>query len=304
MMKRNQTALIRQTTIFNRLNMGETLNVKALATEFGVSVRTIQKDFNERLCQTYDIVDLGHGNYAFAEGLCYKGAEDEETKIAISLMKSLQHHAVPQMDSFVDSAIEATKYYEEMFIFDLDFEEILDMNMFKVILKAIQWKLGISFEYTRYDGKCTEVTVHPYRIANFGSFWYLIAYDLKYEQIKSYYFGSIEKLKTLYENFTDDPKVEQALKDANSMDSVWYKNESLEVILRIKDDAMHYLSRKIPSRMEIIEHNDVWMRCRLHYYHEKELFTFVRKWIPDIRIEDERLQKRFEDVLNYYLSQR
>ena len=79
-MKKNQTALIRQTTIFNRLNEDETLNVTQLAEEFDVSLRTIQKDFNERLNVTYDIVDLGHGNYAFPEGYKFKGAEDEYEK--------------------------------------------------------------------------------------------------------------------------------------------------------------------------------------------------------------------------------
>jgi predicted DNA-binding transcriptional regulator YafY len=301
-MKRNQTALIRQTTIFNRLNAGETLNVKALAEEFGVSVRTIQKDFNERLCETYEIVDLGHGNYAFPEGVCYKGAEDEEAKIAISLMKSLQHHAVPQMDSFVDSAIDAARHYEEMFLFDLDFEEIPDMELFKVVLKAIQWKLGISFVYTRLDGKRAEVTVHPYRIANFGNFWYLIAYDLKHEQIKSYYFGRIEKLKTLYENFTDDPKVEEALRHAGSIDSVWYRDASLEVTVVLRGEALRYLLRKLPSRMKLVEKADTWARFRFAYYHEKELFTFMRRWLPDIHIEDETLQNRFEDKLRCYFA--
>ena len=39
-----------------------------MAEEFDVSLRTVQKDFNERLNTLYDIVDLGHGNYAFPEG--------------------------------------------------------------------------------------------------------------------------------------------------------------------------------------------------------------------------------------------
>ena len=53
-MKKNEKALIRQTTILMRLNAGERVNVKALAEEFGVGVRTIQKDLNERLINTYD----------------------------------------------------------------------------------------------------------------------------------------------------------------------------------------------------------------------------------------------------------
>ena len=174
-MKKNQSALIRQTTIFNRLNEGETLNVKELAEEFGVSIRTIQKDFNERLGGMYDILYLGHGNYAFPEGYKFRGVGDEEAKIALSLMKSLQHNAIPQMDEYIYAAISSAKNYEEIFLFDLDFEPIGDVQNFKLLLKAIQWRFGVSFVYTRLDGKTTEVTVHPYRLANFNSYWYLLA---------------------------------------------------------------------------------------------------------------------------------
>ena len=41
--------LTRLTIILSRLNDGEALSVKALAEEFNVSDRTIQRDFNERL---------------------------------------------------------------------------------------------------------------------------------------------------------------------------------------------------------------------------------------------------------------
>jgi predicted DNA-binding transcriptional regulator YafY len=48
--------LKRLTAILARLNDGEALLVKALAEEFGVSTRTIQRDFNERLIHHFPIV--------------------------------------------------------------------------------------------------------------------------------------------------------------------------------------------------------------------------------------------------------
>jgi len=41
--------LTRLTTILSKLNDGDALSVTELAQEFGVSSRTIQRDFNERL---------------------------------------------------------------------------------------------------------------------------------------------------------------------------------------------------------------------------------------------------------------
>ena len=299
-MKKNQTALIRQTTIFNRLNEGETLNVKVLAEEFGVSLRTIQKDFNERLNTMYDIVDLGHGNYAFAEGYRFKGADDEDEKVALSLMKSLQHNALPQMDAYINSTITSVKNYEEMFLFNLDFEPIDDLENFKIILKAIQWKFGISFVYTRLDGKTAEVTVHPYRLANFNNFWYLIAYDLKHEKIKTYYLGKISKLQTLYENFTDDPKVNEEINAAGNIASAWYKPEVFEVTLSVKGEARRYLERHHPQNVKIVESTDEKILLQFSYYNKAELFTFVKKWLPDIRIEDTALQNELIALLKAY----
>jgi len=48
-------ALTRLRIILQRLNDGESLGVKELAEEFGVSTRTIQRDFNEKLISSYPI---------------------------------------------------------------------------------------------------------------------------------------------------------------------------------------------------------------------------------------------------------
>jgi predicted DNA-binding transcriptional regulator YafY len=303
-MTKNQKALIRQTTLFNRLNEGEMLNVKALAEEFGVTVRTIQKDFNERLCETYDIIDLGHGNYAFAEGYRFKGADDEEEKIAISLMKSLQHHAIPQMDDYINSAISATKHYEEIFLFDMDFEEIENLEMFKILLKAIQWKFGIAFSYKRVDSTVIETIVHPYRIANFKNYWYLVAHDLEAQKIKTYYMKGISKLRTLYENFNDDPNVEAQIAQITSgIDSPWYRDEAWEVVLTVSGDARYYLERHTPRNMKKTADSEIYATFLFTYHHKVELFTFVKKWIPDIRINDPKLQKELNEIMNTYIQQ-
>jgi len=303
-MTKNQTALIRQTTIFNRLNTGETLNVTKLAEEFGVSVRTIQKDFNERLSRTYDIVDKGHGNYAFAEGYRFKGAEDEEEKIAVSLMKGLQQSAIPQMNDYIDQALPTSKDFEKMFLFGMEFEPIADMENFKVILNAIQWKVGLEFSYTRLDGKTIEVVADPYRIANFNTYWYLIAYDPASERIKSYYLGNILKLKTLYENFTADPKLESVIDTmCSTIDSVWFKEKKQTVRLKVRARSRYYLMRHLPANIQLLEEKEEAVLLLFDYYHETELFDFLKHWLPDVHIVDnEMLSEKFTEMLQIYFN--
>ena len=303
-MKKNQKSLIRQTTIFSRLNEGQAVNVKALAEEFGVSVRTIQKDMNERLSSTYDIVDLGHGNYAFAEGYRLKSAEDEEEKIAISLMKSLQQRAIPDMSDYINEALPMTKEYEEMFLFDLDFEPIDDIGTFKVILKAIRWRVGLEFLYTKADGTQKEVTVHPYRIANFKNYWYLIAYDLLDEKIKAYYLKSISKLRTLYENFISDEETEKRLdRTCSQIDTAWYREGESNVLLRVSGDARLYLARHLPQHMAIEEEREAYVLVRMNYSSDLEVLSLVKKWLPDIEIVDnDALNEKLDASLQAYLN--
>ncbi|WP_045214535.1 HTH domain-containing protein, partial [Desulfonatronovibrio magnus] len=60
-------AMYRMTTIISRLNIGERLFLSDLAQEFGVTVRTIQKDFSTRL-STFPIIKNEDGSYSFIEG--------------------------------------------------------------------------------------------------------------------------------------------------------------------------------------------------------------------------------------------
>ena len=222
-MNRNQKALIRQTTIWSRLNAGQTVNIRQLADEFGVGVRTIQKDMNERLTQTYEIVDLGGGNYKFPDGYSFMGTEDEEEKIAVSLMKSLQRSAIPELEELVERAVPSGSNCESMFLFDIKFEPIEDMGLLKVIIQAIRWKVGVEFSYTA--GKSTrEVSADPYRIANYNNKWHLIAFDAEFEMLKAYELNKIKSLRTLYENFAGNPAVESELEArCDNLDPNWFE---------------------------------------------------------------------------------
>jgi len=305
-MEKTQKALIRQTTIFTRLNEGQVVNVKELAEEFGVTPRTIQKDFNERLSKSYNIVNLGHGNYAFAKGYTIKSAEDENIKIAISLMKTLQQSAIANMSEYIDSAIPTLKKYEEIFLFDLNFEPIEDIDSFKVILKAIEWRVGIEFRYTRKDGAIKEVTAHPYRIANFKNYWYLIAYDLEDGKIKTYHLKSIERLHILYENFIANEDIDNELREiCSTIDSSWYRGGKHRVLLRATNSAKFYLERHHPHSMEFIERGKEFVLISMRYSDESEVLSVVKRWLPDIDILDNpQLEKRLDDSLRYYLERK
>ncbi len=303
-MKKNQKALIRHNLIYDKLNTGETVNVNDLAEEFGVGVRTIQKDMNERLSEIYDIENLGQGNYRFTKKYRFMGADDEDESIAISLMKELQHSAIPEMDEYIESSLPTSSHYDEIFVFGMHFEAIEDIESFKILLKAIKWKVGVKFVYTKADGSSKEVLADPYRIANFQNYWYLIAYDPSAEILKTYYLKNISELTMLYENFTGNTQIEEDLnKVCNKMDSVWWNGEQQSCLLRVENKAKYYLERDVPSNMEIIEQHETHDIVRMVFHNEIELFSFVKGWIPDIQIVDNKvLSDKLAEQLQSFLG--
>lgn len=303
-MQKNQKALIRHNLIYEKLNHGETVNVKALAEEFGVGERTIQKDLNERLSGIYDIKSLGEGNYRFAKHHRFAGADDEDESIAISLMKELQHSAIPEMDTYIDAALPTSSNYDEIFVFGLHFEAIEDVEGFKTLIKAIKWKVGVEFTYTKADGSSKRVLVDPYRLANFQNYWYLIAYDPSVEILKTYYLKNISELQMQYENFTANPQIEENLnKVCNSMDSVWWNGERQDCLLKVSGIAKYYIERDLPDIMEMVEEHEDYIVVRFFYHNEIELFSYVKSWIPYIRIIDnDLLMEKLTEGLQQFLD--
>jgi len=302
-MQKNQKALIRHNMIYERLKAGETLNVKALAEAFGVGERTIQKDFNQRLNAIYDIESLGEGNYRLRRSHYFKGAENEEESIAISLMKELQHSAIPEMDEYIEAALPVSSNYDDIFVFGLHFESIDDVEGFKTLIKAIKWKVGVAFTYTKKDGSSKRVMADPYRLANFQSYWYLVAYDPSVEILKTYYLKNISELEMLYENFAADPKVEEDLnKMCRTMDSAWWNGERHSCLLEVNGIARHYVERGMDAHIEVVKKDAEHDVVRFYYHNEIELFSYVKSWIPYIRILDDMLAQKLEEELRQFLS--
>jgi len=266
-MKKNQKALIRHNLLYQKLQAGEIVNVKDLANEFGVGVRTIQKDMNERLNGIYDIEYLGEGNYHIKADHRFKGASDEEESIAISLMKALQHSAIPELNDYIE--------------------------------------VGVEFVYTKADGSSKTVLADPYRLANIQNYWYLVAYDPSVEIIKTYYLKNISELRMLYENFTADKKIEEEInKVCSSMDSVWWNGERQQCKLKVSGIAKYYIERDVPETMEVLETHEEHLIVRMYYHNEIELFSYVKSWIPHMQIVDnDGLMAKLSKELKLFLKE-
>lgn len=298
-----RTLADRLATTIHYLNRGYTVNIKALAEEFSISERQIQKDM-ELFSSMYEIESLGSQEYRMQKGYKLIGTEDEDVEIAMALMKSLQHSAMPQMSEDIDKALPESKNYGNIFLFNIDYEKISDMKEFHKLLQAIRFQQSCSFKYTKKDSMHKEVHAHPYRIANFSNFWYLLAYDVEEEKLKSYHINSIAKVILASENYISNVAIEKEIEESFSQfDSPWYNGDAKSVTLKIIGDAKHYLDRRHPKNVNIITRSDSYSKIEFNYYDDTEALSFVKRWLPDIKIvDDPELDQKLQEILKSYLQ--
>jgi len=135
----------------------------------------------------------------------------------------------------------------------------------------------------------------------FDGFWYLLAKsgDL---YIK-YYLKEIRELKILEQTFVREEKVTQAMEKAIG---IWFdpSAEPFDVILLLDSDAIVYFERK-PIKGQYLKKNaDGTAELTLSVTHKREIFSILKKWLPQIRvIEPRALQKEFEEILALYIQE-
>ena len=293
----------RLATMLHYLNRGYTVNVKELSDEFDIGERQIQKDI-ELFSDMYDIESLGRQNYRMTKGYKLIGTENEDVEIATALMKSLQQSALPQMSEDVDKALADSEKYGNIFLFNINNEEISQMKEFRKFLQAIRNRQSCSFTYTKKDGSSKEAHAHPYRIANLSNYWYLLAYDVEVEKLKSYHVNSISQVILAGENYINNAAIEKEIEDTFvDFTTAWFDGELKSVRLQAVSNAKHYLDRSPPKNITIISRSDIDIEIQFDYYNEIEVLNFVKKWLPDIKIiGNTELKQKLQESLQNYLE--
>jgi len=292
-------------TIIYYLNRGDTIHIKELATKFSISDRQIQKDI-KLFSSFYNIENLGKQQYRMKKNRKTVNLENRDIEIAMALMKSLQKSALPQMSDYINKALKDDNLYSDIFLFNIDNEILANMEVFYKLLDAIHSQYSCSYIYTKKDDTSKKVYAHPYRIANLSGLWYLLAYDVEAEILKSYHINSISELKVAKENYISNVAVEKIIEEQFSkFDSPWFNGSIKSVILKTTGMAKKYLDRTQPKHIELLSQSEDSSEMRLHYYNDVEALVFVKQWLPDIQIIDNpALDTELKKTLNTFLQNR
>ncbi len=278
------TILTRLTIILSRLNDGEALSVKALAEEFNVSDRTIQRDFNERLVSFPVYQDKK--KWKMQDGFRLEKSASVEEAVVLDIMEKLMEGAGRQFSTKANKLLSKIKNESLNPIYaKLDMEDIGDkLQEVQELEIAISNKKQIKCDYD-FEGYRKELDLKPLKIANYEGFWYLIALDSRNDILKKYYLKSIKNIQLSDKIFKNTAKLDRLLE--NSI-SIWFSQntEPYRVVLNISSDVAKYFKRKPISKSQITEsvYEDGSMDISVEISNDMEIIPLVKYWIPHIKV--------------------
>ncbi|ELB2078067.1 WYL domain-containing protein [Vibrio parahaemolyticus] len=199
-MKEHDTLAKRLGIILTRLNTGERLYLEELSREFGVTERTLQRDFNERL--SYLPIQR--------EGACYfldPKVLGRQTNNELSLLLlNMGFDALFSDKHYLSSGVLNNKTTPPFLFKNPQIEDISDnASVFEKLIESIQRRSVISFSHegTIYD------EFHPYRLVNDRGLWYVAG--TQRNRLESLRVTKIRDLTRYEDKYSPDSNIEQKL---------------------------------------------------------------------------------------------
>lgn len=282
--------------ILKKLNQGEKLDPKQLASEFGVSLRAIQHDLNERF--GFLKLEKVDGRYHMPSTHLGKLSLRDVSRFASlagvrGLFPSLSDEFLREI---FDARIQSALLVKGQVYEDLGGKEVLFRQLEEAILEC----RDITYTYQKDDGIKTYTNVEPYKLVNQDGIWYLAGKDG--DKLKAFTLVKIDRLQVADSTFVPDPSVTKTLTEE---DGIWLNEKKLEVVLKITGPAASYFRRRKLVANQVVEKEleDGGMIVSTKVAHVNQILPTVRQWIPNIRIiSPEGLQAEMESEIRSYLT--
>jgi predicted DNA-binding transcriptional regulator YafY len=297
MTERNHDTLVyRLAQMLVKLNQGEKLDPRSLAEEFGVNLRTIQRDLNARFA--YLPLQKSDGRYHLDPVFLGKmSSRDVERFAALAGIRGL----FPSLsDDFLRDIFDS-RLQGALLVKGHHYENLAGKEqLFRDIENAIVDRRQIAFDYVNSERLKSYPIVSPCKLINSKGIWYLAA--LHGKKLKAFSFTKIERLRTLETNFPWDASIETQLAKE---DGIWLSGEKQEVVLRIGREVAGYFKRRRLIANQVIhrELEDGSLIASAEVRHINQILPIVRYWIPHIRIiSPESLQTEICSGLEDYIQ--
>lgn len=176
------------------------------------------------------------------------------------------------------------------------------------LLHAIRNKVQISFDYRKfYDEQSTRRRAEPYALKEFKNRWYVLANDLKDDQIKVFGLDRLSNLDITRRPFQSPKAFDVAGHYRHCFGIITPDNgQPEEVILSFDHHQGQYIkSLPLHASQEVLLDNKEELRIKLHIYITYDFVMELLSYGDRVRVvEPEGLVKEikgvYERVVNYY----
>jgi len=293
----NHDTLVRRLAmILMKLNQGERLDPAALADEFNVNLRTIQRDLNERFA--YLPLERVDGLYQLNPVFLGKlSTRDIERFAGLAGVQGL----FPSIsDDFLRDIFD-DRIQPALLVKGHHYEDIGDKaSTFRQLERAIVAHNVISFSYLKDNGAKAYADIEPYKLLNTKGIWYLAAKDGG--TLKTFSFSKIDRLLVSDATFQVDATIERTLVED---DGIWLGSEKKEVVMKVAKEVAAYFKRRKLIANQVIEKEleDGGVIISAVVGHVNQILPIVRYWIPHVRIiSPEAWQADLERELAEYVK--
>ena len=276
------------------LNEGERVDLQKMAEKFGMSLRTLQRDFNERL-DFLDWEEKGPRYYKI-----------NRTKSGLLNQQDIERFAlfasISDLFPKIDREFYQEKLTESVQVKGVQYEDISQLKKeFDLLKKAIDDHKMIDFNYTKSgqkEGKFYQIA--PYSLINKNGVWYLIGTDEGKK--KTFCFTQIRMFKTLNETFEPN---QQFIEEIKTNDSISHGNQLGEVVIKVSSFAAPYFTRRnqLPNQdlVRKLENGELLLSCK--NVNELDIVPVVQYWIPHLTIvSPAELQEKIIVSLQQYIT--
>ncbi len=295
--KGHDTLVYRLSQVLTKLNQGESLDPQALADEFGVNLRTIQRDLNVRFACLPLIKTAGRYRLE-AEHLGKLTIKDISQFASLSGVSGL----FPQLsEQFLRGVFDSDRK-DAWVVKGHHYEDLRGKEpLFSTLEQAIVDHHHIQFTYNKAPGQCKlRQQVEPYKLINQKGIWYLAAWDDG--KLKAFTVTKMEGLLATPTVFAPRAHIDKEL--ANS-DGIWLGVQRQLVVLRVASAVADYFKRRqlIPNQQIDRELMGGDILVSTTVAHADEVLPIVRYWIPHVRIlEPVEFQQKLDAALAGYLA--
>ncbi len=283
--------------ILVKLNNEEFLDLKTLADEYGVSERTLIRDFNERLRPILGDRLKQDSQQRYHLEVKAVGVFKQKDIKEFAQLSGVQSLYPALTTPFLSKLLESQKraVYEAK---GYAYEDASKLEKLLAMLsEAIEKNQQIGFLYNAEPR-----VVEPYRLIHHHGSWYLAA--VRKGKLLTYRVSRITRSYQQHELSTFEPNPD-ILKQLEDEDSIWFGQEKSEVILKVHADVvLHFMQRQLLPEQELVktlEDGGILISSKIS--HAMQLLPLVRYWIPHVEIiSPEHLQDELETGLKGYLE--